>query len=53
MEQKLSFLLDRTQPFSSDRVQLLDQLTIAMNTNSPQVTLFLHRPDRLTKFGGD
>lgn len=37
MEQKLSFLLDRTQPFTQERVALLDQLTVAMNSNSPQV----------------
>lgn len=37
MEQKLNFLLDRSKPFNEERAQLLDQLTLAMYSNSPQV----------------
>lgn len=53
MEQKLNFLLDRTKPFNKERAQLLDQLTLAMNSNSPQVKYksIQHRQLRRIKFG--
>ena len=53
MEQKLSYLVDRNQPFTQERVQLLDQLTLAITTNSPQVVLPKLRHVKPMKFGAD
>ncbi len=53
MEQKLNYLLDRTQPFNADKVLLLDQLTNSMKINAPDVILVSkHRQNKLTKYGG-
>lgn len=37
MEGKLNYLLDRNAPFTEDKVKLLDTLTLAMNSNGPDV----------------
>lgn len=54
MEQKLAYLLDRSQPFGQDRVKILDELTLAMNSNSPQVLYKLKsRLMKHMRFGRD
>lgn len=40
MQQKLNYLLDRNQPFTSDKVEILDQLTNSMKVNAPDVIIF-------------
>lgn len=37
MEEKLKYLLDRNSPFMEDRIQMLDQLTVAMSSGSSEV----------------
>ncbi len=52
MEQKLNYILDRTQPFTTEKVQLLDQLTNSMKINAPDVILVSnHRQNKPTRYG--
>lgn len=54
MEQKLNYLLDRSQPFTQERVKLLDQLTEQMYKGGSNVsTLLMYRQLKHTKFGSD
>lgn len=54
MEAKLNYLIDRTQPFTQEKVQILDQLTNSMKTNAQNVIKFVYifRPNKHIKFGG-
>ena len=51
MDQKLNFLLDQSIPFNEDKVKLLDELTTAIQNNTPNVTAPLFRPKRPMTFG--
>lgn len=42
MQSKLEYLLDRSQPFTQEKVQILDQLTNSMKTNAPDVFINLN-----------
>jgi hypothetical protein len=42
MEAKLNYLLDRSQAFGSDKVEILDQLTNSMKNNAPDVFYILN-----------
>ena len=52
MEGKLNYLLDRNAPFTEDKVKLLDTLTLAMNSNGPDVLHCWCSPARPLKSGG-
>jgi len=51
MESKLNFLLDRAQPFGDEKAQLLDELTLAIKNNTPNVGHISHRARRQMKYG--
>lgn len=52
MEAKLKYLLDRSEPFSAEKVQILDQLTNSMKLNSPDVIRCIKfRQNKPTKYG--
>lgn len=53
MQAKLDFLLDRSGPFTTEKVQILDQLTNSMKTNAPDVHIyFISRLKMLIRYGG-
>lgn len=39
MEQKVNFLLDRSHEFDPQQAALLDELTLAIRANAPNVSL--------------
>ena len=51
MDQKLSFLLEQSIPFNEEKVKLLDELTMAIQNNTPNVTGLLFRQKRRMRFG--
>lgn len=52
MEPKINFLIDRTQPFTIEKVQILDQLTNSMKINAPDVKIFYYyRQNKHIKYG--
>ena len=51
MDQKLNFLTDQSIPFNEDKVKLLDELTTAIQNNTPSVTASLLRQRRPMTFG--
>ena len=54
MEAKLNFLIDQSQPFTIEKVQILDQLTNSMKINAPDVKFIIniYRPNKPIKYGG-
>ena len=53
IEAKLAFLLDHSQQFTPEHIKILDELTLSINSNSPQVPFAIFRPKKPMKYGGD
>jgi hypothetical protein len=46
MESKVLFLLDRTQSFTDQKAQILDELTLAIKNNTSEVPLSSFRANK-------